>query len=252
MVLSRLVREPTPETVSVKIQQFNEAIARYEGHRRYQVFGLLVATSIAVSEAILACMVVVHPFDLGIFLVVAVVAYLAADFVNGMVHLWMDNDDDYASLAGPLVAQFHLHHRTPRYRRRPLIAVYFLEGGSKVWLALLLVAVVAGLSRLPTWLVQFFACFGVFSSLAEVSHYLCHTSNSKVAGFLGKIRILLPKHHLELHHRQDNRSYCFLNGLCDPVIDWIAARFFRGYKQSTDLHYAQYVPPSQASPEAGR
>lgn len=252
MMRSRLLGEPTPETVSEKVRQFNEAIARYEGRRRYQVFGLLVATTIAVCEVVLMFQVLVLPIDLLGILVVAVVAYMLADFVNGMVHLWMDNNDDYTSLVGPLVAQFHLHHRTPRYRRKPLVVVYFVEGGSKIWLAILLVAVVAGLSWLPVWLVQFFALFAVFSSLAEVSHYLCHTSNSKVAGFLGNIRILLPKHHLERHHRQDNRSYCFLNGLSDPLIDWIAARFFRGYKQGTDLHYAQYVSPVQTSPEAGR
>lgn len=252
MTRSRLVREPARGTVSEKIQQFNEAIARYEGRRRYRVLGLVVATTIAVCESILAYMVLAQPIEFVTILMVAVVAYLLADFVNGMVHLWMDNNDAYTSVAGPLIAQFHLHHRTPRYRRRPLVAVYFLEGASKVWLALLLVAVVLGMSRLPAWLVQFFLCFAVFSSLAEVSHYLCHTSNSKIAGFLGRIRILLPKHHLELHHRQDNRSYCFLNGLSDPLIDWIAARFFRGYKQNTDLHYAQYTPASRASPEAGR
>lgn len=252
MMRSRLLGEPTPETVSEKVRQFNKAIARYEGRRRYKVFGLLVATTIVVCEAFLFYQVGVQSNHLLSVLAVAVVAYVVADFVNGMVHLWMDNNDAYASVAGPLIAQFHLHHRTPRYRRRPLIAVYFLEGGSKVWLAVLLVAVVASIRWLPSWLVLFFAFFAVFSSLAEVSHYLCHTSNSKVAGFLGRIRLLLPKNHLELHHRQDNRSYCFLNGMSDPLIDWIAARFFRGYKQGTDLHYAQYVSPVQTSPEAGR
>jgi hypothetical protein len=40
---------------------------------------------------------------------------------------------------------------------------------------------------------------------------------------------------------QDNVSYAFLNGLTDPLINHIASRFYRGYKQNTDLHYATYV-----------
>src|SRR5690606_24423070 len=64
-----------------------------------------------------------------------VAAYLLADFVNGLVHLYMDRKDDYASPAGPLIANFHLHHQTLRYRDRNLLAVYFIESGSKIWLA---------------------------------------------------------------------------------------------------------------------
>ena len=53
--------------------------------------------------------------------------------------------------------------------------------------------------------------------------------------------ILLSKRHHAVHHLRDNISYAFLNGVSDPLINAIAARFSRGYKQHTDLHYAAYL-----------
>ena len=82
---------------------------------------------------------------------------------------------------------------------------------------------------------------GILSSIAEVSHYLCHTSTSALAGFLAKCGLLLSKRHHAGHHLQDNCSYAFLNGVSDPILDWIAAACCRGYKNNTDLHYAEYV-----------
>ena len=167
---------------------------------------------------------------------------MLADFVNGLVHLYMDSNDRYDSLAGPLVANFHLHHKTPRYEPHPLPVVYFIESGSKVWLVpcltgVALLTMVDGISPL---LLLVLVYTGILSSVAEVSHYLCHTSASPLAGFLGNCGILLSKRHHAAHHRQDNVSYAFLNGITDPILDRIAAKFAKGYKNHTDLHYAAY------------
>lgn len=234
---------PAADSLEVKIRQFDEAIARYEGKRSYRIFSLTVATTNVVCQALLVHLSLARLPDLPVALALAAAAYWVTDLVNGLVHLWMDNNDSYTGPAGPLIAQFHLHHRTPRYRKRPLWAVYFLESGSKVWLAALLPLVLAASPWIPGSVVWFFACFGVFSSLAEVSHYLSHTSRHPLAVWLGRMRILLPHSHLETHHRRDNQGYCFLNGLADPVVDWIARRCYAGYKNGTDLHYARYAPP---------
>jgi hypothetical protein len=76
------------------------------------------------------------PFSIGFIwqVVSLILALLVADFVNGLVHLYMDTEDAYGSIAGPLIANFHLHHKFPRYVEHSLISVYFNESGSKVWL----------------------------------------------------------------------------------------------------------------------
>lgn len=88
---------------------------------------------------------------------------------------------------------------------------------------------------------------GILSSVAEVSHYLCHTSSSPLAIRLGNCRIFLGKRHHAVHHLQDNRNYAFLNGLTDPLINAIAVGWGRGYKQHTDLHYAAYQLDEESS-----
>ncbi|MCX5856843.1 MAG: hypothetical protein NTZ57_02870 [Deltaproteobacteria bacterium] len=170
------------------------------------------------------------------------VAYVLTDFINGLVHMYMDNNDRYDSVAGPLIANFHMHHKIPRYKRNNLLLVYFNETGSKVWLVGYLLAVSllleVGLDPVVLYILVY---IGILSSFAEVSHYLCHTSPAKMSIFLGNIGILLSKRHHAEHHIEDNTSYAFLNGFTDPLLNLIAARFYKGYKQTTDLHYLQYV-----------
>jgi sterol desaturase/sphingolipid hydroxylase (fatty acid hydroxylase superfamily) len=170
------------------------------------------------------------------------VAYLLTDFINGLVHMYMDNNDRYESIDGPLIANFHLHHRTPQYRQNNLLAVYFTESGSKVWLVgyLLLVLSIQSVFAIHPVVSYTLVYIGILSSVAEVSHYLCHSSTSALAGFLAGCGLLLSKRHHARHHLQDNCSYAFLNGFSDPLLDRIAAVLCRGYKQRSDLHYACY------------
>jgi hypothetical protein len=145
-------------------------------------------------------------------------------------------------LAGPLIATFHLHHKTPRYQDNNVLIVYFNETGSKVWLVFYL-AVVALLFHLPAInpiLLYILTYFGILSSVAEVSHYLSHNSLSPAAMFLAQSKLLLTKRQHARHHLQNNISYTFLNGITDPLVNFIARRYFTGYKNNTDLHYATY------------
>ena len=41
-----------------------------------------------------------------------------------------------------------------------------------------------------------------------------------------------------------NVSYTFLNGMTNPLVDFIAKIFFTGYRNGTDLHYAKYAASS--------
>lgn len=229
--------------LAAKQQQFNRAMALYTSQARYALFGHLVSTANIILQLYLLYRV--WPLSIGPVwqLVALVTAYLLTDFINGLVHMYMDNNDRYESIDGPLIANFHLHHKTPLYTRRNLLLVYYMETGSKVWLVfyLLLVLALQSLFEINHVVFYILVYIGILSSVAEVSHYLCHSSRSPVAMFLARIGLLLTKRHHAPHHLRDNNGYAFLNGFTDPLLNWIAARCCPGYKQHTDLHYAQYT-----------
>lgn len=228
--------------LELKQRQFNEAMELYEKRSAYRIFGKLVSTVNVSLQGVLLLLLV--PMQIGALRQAAAfcAAFVLADFVNGLIHMIMDNNDRYDGVAGPLVASFHLHHKTPRYKANPLPVVYFNESGAKVWLAPYLACVlIFVLSAEPDPVAaHLLVYFGILSSVAEVSHYLCHTSNAPLATLLGQSGILLGKRHHGRHHAADNNNYAFLNGCSDPLTNLIARRFFKGYKKNTDLHYARY------------
>ena len=242
-----MTEENTPEArLRLKRAQFNAAMRLYEGRRRYKVFGKLVAAANVSLQAFLLYRASAHSLGPAGHLLVFALACLAADFVNGLVHMHTDCMDDYASIGGPLIAQFHLHHKRPRYKDSPLPLVYFNESASKVWL----VPCLAASALLSFWpgvspaLLYGLAYWGVLSSAAEVSHYLAHNSRSPAAAALAHAGLLLDMRRHARHHLQDNVSYAFLNAFTAPLLDPIAAKFYPGYKNNTDLHYAGYDLPS--------
>lgn len=227
-----------------KMQQgFNRAMELYEKKERYTLIGRFVSF-INIGLQLYLLYRVFH-FSIGIPLQIAAVliAYIAADFINGWVHMFMDNNDKYNSMAGPLIASFHLHHRTPLYKRNNILKVYYHESGSKIWLVgyLLLTAIVTGKSYSNPFVSYTLVYIGILSSIAEVSHYLCHVSDYRFVKIFRYAGLLLSKKHHRRHHAEDNVSYAFLNGFTDPLLNSIARHLYAGYKNTTDLHYAQYT-----------
>ena len=228
----------TPELLR-KQKDFLQAIGRYE---RVFVFKRLENLTSLANVSLQVWLVVAvagswsNPFaEFAAF----AGALLVADFVNGVVHLVMDHASGYRSPIGPLVANFHLHHRIPVYRRRSLPVVYFRESGTKFWLVAYLAAVAWLLPGLLAWspaVAHFFVLVGVLSSWAEVSHYMCHTTHYRFQPWLEKIGLGLSKTHHAHHHAEDNVGYAFLNGWSDPLLNAIARSVARGYKNGTDLH----------------
>lgn len=232
-----------------KQAQFNAAMELYNHRRIYSFFGKGVSI---LNISLQACLVyLVLPLSIGPArqILSLMAACLVADFINGLVHMAMDNNGNYNSIAGPLIASFHLHHKTPLYKKRNVLLVYFLESGSKIWLVGYLTGAAFLISNLSLHPVVSYtlAYIGILSSVAEVSHYLCHNPNSRTKTVLERLGLLLSKSHHVRHHREDNRNYAFLNGLTDPLINLIAKRFFKGYKTTTDLHYARYSGPETAN-----
>ena len=226
----------------LKQAQFNAAMERYTSRLAYRIFGYCVSVANISLQLYLVSRVMHLSLGVAGQLSALAAAWLLTDFINGLVHLYMDCNDRYDSLAGPLIANFHLHHRTPLYKKNPLLVVYFLESGSKVWLAGYLLAVALLLATVPlkplvAWILVY---IGILSSVAEVSHYLCHTSTSAVARLLAACGLLLSKRHHGRHHLQDNCNYAFLNGWSDPLLNMIARVCSPGYKSTTDRHYGAY------------
>lgn len=169
-------------------------------------------------------------------------AFVLADFVNGLVHLYMDHQRGYRSFVGPFVAAFHLHHDRPNYAEKPIFRVYLDESGSKIWLAIFLVlfCIQATFVGVAPWLLGLIAYFSFWSSWAEVSHFLCHNRQSAWVRRLQKYWLLLPRAHHMQHHRFDNVNYAFLNGMSDWLINWWARRFCGGYVGASDQDSALY------------
>ncbi len=226
-----------------KQQQFNAAMERYNSSQKYVNFGKIIATLNVTLQLLLLYQLSWIHLGFGNQVLAFILAYIIADFLNGIVHMIMDHNENYTSSYGPLVAHFHLHHQTPMYTKRPLLVVYFNESGAKIWLVpfqvvVLLLLLTASVSPLVAYIL---VLVSILSSVAEVSHYLCHTSNSSVAEYLARAGLLLSRKHHTPHHDQDNTNYAFLNGVSDPLINRIAGVFYPGYKSTTDIHFARYA-----------
>ena len=224
-----------------KQAEYNQAMQKYNGLKRYKLL-YKVVSFLNISMQLFLLYTVLQ-FHLGFLvnLLAFMVAFVFADFVNGGMHLYMDNQEDYTRAFGPFIAAFHLHHKTPKYKDSNVIKLYYNEAGGKFWLVPFQAVIIAiYFLGVPNWLILFATYFIVLSCVAEVSHFLAHNSDNKFVHFLQKIRVLIPKEYHAKHHQNDNRQYAFLNGMSDVVLDFIARRYFRGYKKASDLHYGRY------------
>lgn len=229
--------------LELKQSQFNAAMERYEQKSVYRMLGKMV--SLANVSLQLFLLYLVLPLSIGAPLQISALftAYVATDFLNGLVHMYMDNNDSYASPAGPLIAAFHLHHRTPLYKKNNILLVYFNESGAKNWLVgyLLPAVLLVKTASLHPVIAYIIVYIGILSSVAEASHYCCHVVDSGVTRSLRTAGLFLSKKRHARHHLEDNAQYAFLNGLTDPLLNIIARTFFRGYKNTPDRHYAAYT-----------
>jgi len=235
-----LVKE-NKTTLKKKQKEFNKAMDDYHSHPYYQY----IYKCISISVVVLQFLLILEIFELNISwyssILALFIAYFLTDFINGWVHMYMDNNDNYSYPWGSFIASFHLHHQTSKYKNANLLFIYFNESGAKFWLVpyLLVVLWLSSLNIDPFTLLVLIL-IGILSSVAEVSHYLCHNGSSKLVTTLQKYRILLPMSHHEHHHKEENQSYAFLNGSSDFILDFIAKKLYRGYKEGSDKHFETY------------
>ncbi|MFA7330001.1 MAG: fatty acid desaturase CarF family protein [Candidatus Delongbacteria bacterium] len=226
-----------PEDLQQKQREFRAALARLESRPVYRLLGWAVSGAVLAGQAALMGLSLQRPVGWPAGLLLLAAAWLLADLLGGLVHLIMDHHQRYTGFFGPLTAAFHLHHRTPRYQDQPLWRVYVHESGFKLWLPPFLALGLALADPLGPAGLRLWAWVGLLSSVAEVSHYLCHNSGARWARSLAAAGLLLPRREHARHHREDNVSYAFLNGWSNPLLDILARRGFPGYKQGTDRHF---------------
>ena len=235
----------TVDQFETKVAEFQVAMQIYQTHLFYKNIGFIVSVLIislqmvTVIQVYQACFLI-QPV---ILLLCFVVAYLLTDLINGLIHMYMDNNTHYSSIVGPFIASFHLHHLSPRYGERHPLKIYFYESGTKFWLAIYLCLLVVAqvLFALPFYIHFSLVCVGILSSVAELSHFWCHNSKNRVIQFLQKNKILLSRKHHLIHHLSDNKNYAFLNGLTDPLINIISRYLYMGYKNNSDQHAKAYA-----------
>ena len=225
-----------------KQQEFNAAMLRYHQQKRYIYFQKFISVFVLVSQTVLFVDMGSYSLTWSWHIMLFLLAYFLTDLVNGLGHMYMDNCDKYESWIGPYMAAFHLHHRTPKYRDHNLFIMYFNESGTKLWL-LPFYSVLLLLSYLQVneFVLILLIYIGVLSCLAELSHYLCHNSDSKSVAILQKYGVLLSPSRHKIHHTLNNQSYAFLNGMSNFIIDAIAKKLYKGYKLTTDRHYETYT-----------
>ena len=137
----------TMDFIIEKQQRFNAAMVKYENGIWYLWVGHAVSFVNVTLQISLGALAFGKSITIIEQVLAVTAAYILADFANGLVHTYMDNNDNYQSLVSPLVASFHLHHRTPQYKQKPLIAVYYHETGSKIWLIFYMVIAVMLISN---------------------------------------------------------------------------------------------------------
>lgn len=220
---------------------FNAAMKKYHQNKRYQYIYTLVSILNVSMQLYLFVLLFSFSIEWYFFVAIFVVAYFLTDFINGYIHMYMDNNDSYDSLMGPFIASFHLHHRTPNYQHFSIFKIYFNESGPKFWLVpFLMLTILLSFFTVNEYFLLILILVGILSSVAEVSHFLCHNSRSKLVLFLQKMNLLLSMKHHNRHHLKDNQSYAFLNGTSDFILDKIASKVYGGYKENSDLHANAY------------
>ncbi len=236
------------DDVVSKAHEFSAAMKKYHSKPFYNQSELFFSVVVVLLQLISVLLFFVHLHHVSVLAlaITFVVAYVATDFINGLVHMLVDNNTNYTSVVGPYIAAFHLHHAKLVYAIKHPVKIYFIESGHKFWLLGYLVGltVLQLLINVNSLLEFFLVVIGVFSSVAEVSHYWCHNEKqtNQCIQWLQRIGVLLSLKHHRAHHVEDNVSYAFLNGCTDPLLNRIAKIIkCKGYKNHSDKHVALYM-----------
>ena len=168
--------------------------------------------------------------DLWLAPILAVLAYLAADFLSGFVHFLADNFGSYETpILGPnFVQPFREHHIDPK----GIVGNDFVDANGNNSLASLpFMLIVWVIVPLETWYYGYlFGTFFVFMCLAAFLtnqfHKWAHMDTPPAfVGWLQERGVILSREHHDIHHESPyDTYYCITAGFWNPLLD--RTRFF--------------------------
>jgi ubiquitin-conjugating enzyme E2 variant len=150
---------------------------------------------------------------------------VAADFVTGLVHFWMDQygREDMPFVGKHVVEINILHHRLPRN----MLQKNYFQLTYTSWLLGLILVIVAGCLGVLGWELAFLV---VYAGNANQIHKWAHQSakkNGRVITALQRVGLLQSRRHHSHHHSAPyDQNYCILTDWLNPVLHRL--RFWEG------------------------
>ncbi len=156
---------------------------------------------------------------------VVLIAWVAADFLTGVVHWAADTwGKESTPFWGPrFLTPFRVHHVTPKSF---LECGFFDTNGDTAMLSLpiLLAAFLISLdSPSSINLALFLVTLAAIGAATNQIHQWSHMDHPPwFARILQRMRIILSPQEHSRHHRHPHDSrYCISSGVCNPFLDWI-------------------------------
>jgi hypothetical protein len=200
------------------------------GHYLLEVFGILSFVLLIVLIGVEVYRGMLNFGDLWLVPVLAVLAYLAADFLSGFVHFLADNFGSYETpILGPnFIQPFREHHIDPK----GIVGNDFVDANGNNSLASLpFMLVVWVIVPLETWYYGYlFGTFFVFMCLAAFLtnqfHKWAHRDTPPAfVGWLQERGVILSGEHHDIYHESPyDTYYCITAGFWNPLLD--RSRFF--------------------------
>jgi plasmanylethanolamine desaturase len=200
------------------------------GHYLLEVFGILSFVLLIVLIGAEVYRGMINFGDLWLVPILAVLAYLVADFLSGFVHFLADNFGSYETpILGPnFVQPFREHHIDPK----GIVGNDFVDANGNNSLASLpFMLIVWVIVPLETWYYGYlFGTFFVFMCLAAFLtnqfHKWAHMDTPPAfVGWLQERGVILSREHHDIHHESPyDTYYCITAGFWNPLLD--RTRFF--------------------------
>ncbi len=195
------------------------------GHYALEVFGIAAFFMLAILMGFEVYRGIAGSGLVWLLPVLAVVAYLVADFISGFVHFLADN---FGSSETPIIGRgfidaFREHHVDPKgitthdfvdtNGNNSLVSIPFML---VVWLAVP-VATTTGGALFGAF--SLMLCLGVF--LTNQFHKWAHMENPpRVASWLQGLGLILSREHHDVHHESPyDTYYCITVGVWNPLLD---------------------------------
>jgi plasmanylethanolamine desaturase len=200
------------------------------GHYLLEIFGILCFALLIGLIAIDLYQGMIGFGDLWLVPILAVLAYLIADFLSGFVHFLADNFGSYDTpILGPnFIEPFREHHVDPK----GIVGHDFVDANGNNSLAtlpfMLFVWIVVPIETLYYGYV--FGIFCVFLCLAAFLtnqfHKWAHMDEPpSFVGWLQSRGVILSQEHHDIHHESPyDTYYCITAGFWNPLLD--RTRFF--------------------------